>query len=1212
MRQEVVAIGSGGVVRLSGQGGAARRAILWGMVLGAVFLAHSTLCSAQAAAERNIVPEQITAGSEVVVEVTVSASQHIDGLGLKEDVPPSWVVTPLDSAGATFNPYENAWVWLQLGTGETRTVRYSLAIPQGTSPNQYTVSGFIRSLSPELDESVSGDGTVIVLDSRTLNLMSSGCCSIWVNGVEMVLPGQSTTLDFPLGTQVQLTADEPNGTCHFVGWQVNQVPVGGNPIQLTMDSDMTAVAECETDGAYELTLVSDGCCWILVNGQEEVAPGETRVLSLPAGMNVELTADEPNGTCHFVGWQVNQVPVGGNPIQLTMDSDMTAVAECETDGAYELTLVSDGCCWILVNGQEEVAPGETRVLTLPAGTNIELAAEESIGIGSCVFTGWEVNQVSVAGNPIQVSMVSDIAAVATCPEFCTLEMISDGCCSILATSGEGVTVVAPAGHGEVDLPVGTEVTLNAQDCQLDSWEINGVQQASNPFILVLNADTTAIAHCLPQVATPTMTPAPGVYPAAVDLVLACTTNGASIHYALGGAAPSPDSPLYSAPITISNSTTIQAQAYREGWSPSSILKGLFAIGFPCWEDDMEQGQDWTVSGLWHRTASKSSSGEFSQWFGDPTAGTYDIGVPVSGMLTSPEVLLPCEITFLAFRHWREVESYDSGSFDRTSVEVRFHTGTWTDWQQVWSLDSTVPSESVWRQESILLDPPADTGMVQVRFVFDTVDGASNDFLGWFIDDVGFYIDRGDVTAPAPDPMTWSTAPNGSGTTAISMTATSAIDVSGVEYYFEETSGNPGGDDSLWQESSSYTDTGLQQGVQYCYRVMARDKSPNQNETDWSGSSCATPGGDGLFEDDFSGELEAQWTLYGSPRPILVDDFGNPAPCFDNNGDSNFDSGATTNVGFDYSAGLVIEADLFVDAVYDSCWVGASYGILRDHSFGDSESAAYAVRFSYGYSGSLCNSHSEGVLGCLIVKDDGTQESHTITHHDDLLGEWHRFKIAIDPTLRVAFYVDEQLFYQTQETLSPEFNNMPVLLGHRSSSFGDAFHDNVRVTVPSPSDDGTAAIFRVGAAGDLLMDGALHSAAIVAGAADVAEWVYVSGKVEPADVLELDPMNPGAYRRTRSACSLLIGGIVSTEPAILLGSSPNRDGQTLLALAGIVPVRVTDESGPIVPGDLLVSSSTPGFAMRWSGDDSCPCSLIGKALEPMTDEQGVILVLLTAH
>lgn len=76
-----------------------------------------------------------------------------------------------------------------------------------------------------------------------------------------------------------------------------------------------------------------------------------------------------------------------------------------------------------------------------------------------------------------------------------------------------------------------------------------------------------------------------------------------------------------------------------------------------------------------------------------------------------------------------------------------------------------------------------------------------------------------------------------------MTAKTATDPSGVEYFFDETSGNAGGTDSVWQAGANYTDFGLSASTQYCYHVRARDKSPNQNETAWSTlPACAiTPG-----------------------------------------------------------------------------------------------------------------------------------------------------------------------------------------------------------------------------------------------------------------------------------------------------------------------------------------------------------------------------------
>jgi hypothetical protein len=97
----------------------------------------------------------------------------------------------------------------------------------------------------------------------------------------------------------------------------------------------------------------------------------------------------------------------------------------------------------------------------------------------------------------------------------------------------------------------------------------------------------------------------------------------------------------------------------------------------------------------------------------------------------------------------------------------------------------------------------------------------------------------DTFPPTPDPMTWFAVPRAIDGNEIVMTATTAADASGLEYYFDETTGGPGGADSGWQDSPSYTDTGLSDGIQYCYQVMARDKSVNQNETAYSSTECVT-------------------------------------------------------------------------------------------------------------------------------------------------------------------------------------------------------------------------------------------------------------------------------------------------------------------------------------------------------------------------------------
>lgn len=120
----------------------------------------------------------------------------------------------------------------------------------------------------------------------------------------------------------------------------------------------------------------------------------------------------------------------------------------------------------------------------------------------------------------------------------------------------------------------------------------------------------------------------------------------------------------------------------------------------------------------------------------------------------------------------------------------------------------------------------------------------------------------DGTPPSPDPMSFSEAPSDISQTEITMTATTAMDVSGVEYYFECLTA--GGNDSGWQDSSIYTDTGLSPSTSYTYRVQARDKSPGQNTTAWSSQASATTFGDELFQAaaELSSHLTGSLSLTG--------------------------------------------------------------------------------------------------------------------------------------------------------------------------------------------------------------------------------------------------------------------------------------------------------------------------------------------------------------
>ena len=66
---------------------------------------------------------------------------------------------------------------------------------------------------------------------------------------------------------------------------------------------------------------------------------------------------------------------------------------------------------------------------------------------------------------------------------------------------------------------------------------------------------------VPTVATPVFTPAAGYYETAQNVTITCATEGATIYYTTDGTTPTNASTQYTAPIAVSQNTTIKAIAY---------------------------------------------------------------------------------------------------------------------------------------------------------------------------------------------------------------------------------------------------------------------------------------------------------------------------------------------------------------------------------------------------------------------------------------------------------------------------------------------------------------------------------------------------------------------------------------------------------------------------------------------------------------------------
>jgi hypothetical protein len=130
--------------------------------------------------------------------------------------------------------------------------------------------------------------------------------------------------------------------------------------------------------------------------------------------------------------------------------------------------------------------------------------------------------------------------------------------------------------------------------------------------------------------------------------------------------------------------------------------------------------------------------------------------------------------------------------------------------------------------------------------------------------------------------------------------------------------------------------------------------------------------------------------------------------------------------------------------------------------------------------------------------------------------------------------------------------------------------------------------------------------------DYAESVNVSGdraKYEPGDVLVIDQDNPGKFLKSVEAYATAVMGIYSTKPGVLgrRQTSPKDPEEVPMAMIGIVPAKVSAENGAIKPGDLLVTSSTMGYAMKGTDRTRMLGAVIGKALGSLQSGTGVIEV-----
>ncbi len=141
---------------------------------------------------------------------------------------------------------------------------------------------------------------------------------------------------------------------------------------------------------------------------------------------------------------------------------------------------------------------------------------------------------------------------------------------------------------------------------------------------------------------------------------------------------------------------------------------------------------------------------------------------------------------------------------------------------------------------------------------------------------------------------------------------------------------------------------------------------------------------------------------------------------------------------------------------------------------------------------------------------------------------------------------------------------------------------------------------------------------ITGGSDLSEQFNVreaEEQIRSGLVVCINPDNPGELMMSTGAYDRKVAGIISgaggIETGMLMGQNNSvADGQHPVALSGRVYCWVDASNGPIKPGDLLTTSEKPGHAMKVTDYSRAQGAILGKAMSPLKEGCGLVLVLVS--
>ena len=186
-----------------------------------------------------------------------------------------------------------------------------------------------------------------------------------------------------------------------------------------------------------------------------------------------------------------------------------------------------------------------------------------------------------------------------------------------------------------DPTTGNVYYFGGQESELRVYQITGWNSGSSPWTY-LGGFVTGSSICL----APTFSPTASNYHSAQTVTISTATGGASIRYTTDGTTPSSTvGTVYSNPVTISGSCTLQAIAYENGYTNSTVTNGVYTITGPLgiFTANQDIGSTGVIGGSCY------TNGVYTIWGSGPDTAQFEAYTADAGQFCYEQVNGDCTI-----------------------------------------------------------------------------------------------------------------------------------------------------------------------------------------------------------------------------------------------------------------------------------------------------------------------------------------------------------------------------------------------------------------------------------------------------------------------------------------------------------------------------------------------------------------------------------------